>query len=968
MTESRAIVDAVTPTPESFARATGCSPPPRPSSSGTSSSPLSNANAALPELRRSIREHFPGARCLATSDDRQDPSSIQQRYHVIHNLCDLQVAVLTARSSRKQVRASTTGLNSTTNHQFLSQGHHVLDMTFLSRIEYIAGRGVVVAQAGVTPTRLIQVLERNEVVLPVNMRNTCETRSIGGAFVMGIGGNAYRSEVASLADIAIEVSVVDAFGRLRVFSKATNPHIFAALRLSLGLFGIVYDVTLKVVQNPRALIVSNSFTTFGALLKKRGVALRRMLTVHAGVELVWFPFNSYSPDAQWMPSEDHIWIRIIDHVSTFATIKMALEKTPPPFIRLLTMPQWLSLNVKALANVGYQRFEGNHAPLYIADAFRQSAWVLAAKRRVSRVEDVANYRFFDGACATVSVTIAIPVRMRQRSSPHSSTDTANTSATAETDMEMETGTETETDTDTDTDTETETETEIEIENNRASYREGESTSHEGTTASRKVLLSVGDDNVGSMDGASLCRSVTESDGWSGVHAAIFTAAQRMRAVSVKMSAAIGTTRVFIRMKRASDAILSPCRGSNGSEAMVAVITLEGARNVPMWDELACDVLRVWALIPGARWVWSRQAAQLVTRAGVAVARRLRVQDAALERFLALRHLAAVDDYGMFVDHRLDDVVEGAFSRPFRHSAKRRTQAASQHGDARNCDKGADGYTINDDNDNNNNNNNNNSNCDAEDENKDEGASDGDGVDDDGDDGGDYSGVDDDGDDDDDEDEDDRNGDEGDTTPAQGDGRPPQLALAASLERRSQIPYSQGPPSGKSAWRRWQQLDSLQREERCVPSNGADPSSLIGATTALASGVAGGTNDTNDSNDTNCSGENYRLKQGGSRKRCMVRFESSMRRRARGKEQSTVSSTPKLTPITAFDALGPTETHSASGLKRDDDNAVEALSSDLPARLARPCQHFCLFWYIAFSCALWLLLLFGRAALKRIGVW
>lgn len=612
--ERREIVDAVTPMPQSFARATGAS----------------KGTVSIQALKASIRENFPPP----------PPAPALPPTHALHDitsLLDLQLAILKARAQRSRIRPSSSGLADASNRDFLASGGHLLNLSPLNKMIYVQSRRVVVAQAGATLERLDSFLRDRNLVLPVNFARTSNSQTVGAAFVTGEMSAAGTSD-GLLGDIAVEVSIIDAFGRLRVFSKLSHPKIFSAIRLSLGLFGVVYDVTLRVTQGPSVVTVVHSFARLGTLLSRRGASFRRVAATHAMAQLIWYPFNAFTPDIPWTPQIDHVWLHAIDHTPE----KKTVDKSAPPLLRILTLPQWLTVNSQRLFEAGYGCFESAHAPHFVADAFRQSTWILSSKRRHCHISDAVNYRYSDGVSATLAISIAIPVQVHRRASvknPHDSpTGVANLVSEKETDYSA------------DCNKKTDLTQEIE------SHSLGEYEDLNNQTG--------GSDDEDDNAILALCRRAIDEDGWIGVHASLEAAASCIQRMATKGPNAVATTRVYINILRRSEALLSPTNTERFADA-TAIITLEGAMRVPEWDTLARNILRFWASIPNARWVWSRRSAPLL-QPDIAMA--LRPPEEILINFARLRDEAAVDDYGMFVDDTLDAIVDGAFSKSFSTSS------------------------------------------------------------------------------------------------------------------------------------------------------------------------------------------------------------------------------------------------------------------------------------------------------------
>lgn len=627
----RAIVDALTPTPESFVSATG-------------SESAGRLESSLYSLNASIRTHFPPVKAVAV-----DPPT--NNFHQIESLPHLQRIVLKARSQRRRLRPTTAGLGSPTNRLLLQKGHHVADMSLLTGLTYHASRRVVVAQAGVSIAQLQEFLHKEGFTLMSHAAPSVNARSVAAAFVTGALGTLGRSE-SLFADGVCEVSLMDSNGRLRVFSSTVDPYLFRALRGSHTLFGIVYDVTLHVFPTRRLVTISNCFTRLTSLLAHRGGALRNTVAMHGGVQVVWFPCNSAGQEKSWTPQEDLVWVRMVDSPPKSKSKRSCALQSPkdvksnntppPPLLRFLSLPQWLTVHKIELAKAGYTEFQRKHALLFAADAFRESAWVLGAGRHIVSALDAAQTHHFDGVRSVRSVSVAFPTSIRyEKLRTNATSDIANEYVDS-----AESSSELSSDTDDDLD------------------------------------LSGSDDaidmhDVVCSDGIS---STSNNDGWVSVYAAMLSVVRAVHSASKNGGEALAaTTRLSIEITGGSSALLAATRGIDteckrgGGEGYgrrrgcsYVVLTMESAMSASGWGALASSVVRSWSKLRAARWVWDRHSADIV---GYALREE---QDAHhVQRFLSidratevaqLKIASRVDDVGMFVDEQLDNLMYGLFSK------------------------------------------------------------------------------------------------------------------------------------------------------------------------------------------------------------------------------------------------------------------------------------------------------------------
>src|SRR5262249_40233574 len=109
-------------------------------------------------------------------------------------------------------------------------------------------RPLLIAEAGATNHQMNDVLQQHGLTLPFNV--VLESVRIGGLVATGSHGSGW--ETPTLSDLVEAIEIVNAAGDLVCYRAATHgPEIMNAVRLSLGLFGIIYRVHLRVEPNYR---------------------------------------------------------------------------------------------------------------------------------------------------------------------------------------------------------------------------------------------------------------------------------------------------------------------------------------------------------------------------------------------------------------------------------------------------------------------------------------------------------------------------------------------------------------------------------------------------------------------------------------------------------------------------------------------------------------------------------------------
>jgi FAD/FMN-containing dehydrogenase len=174
------------------------------------------------------------------------------------------------------------GSGSSTTRCVTANGGTQLDLSGMNRVLKIDADTVTV-QPGISLPDLAQVLadEGLELIGGFDLAS----RTVGGA-VCGAGLEASMAgDVGQFAAHAVQMKVLSPTGKKFVVNDKTKS-LLALMRLSYGLLGVVYEVTLRVrpVQGFAVQTAKVSFKDFGKL----GARLR---TATAGVKLYLLPFR-----------------------------------------------------------------------------------------------------------------------------------------------------------------------------------------------------------------------------------------------------------------------------------------------------------------------------------------------------------------------------------------------------------------------------------------------------------------------------------------------------------------------------------------------------------------------------------------------------------------------------------------------------------------------------------------------------
>jgi len=120
--------------------------------------------------------------------------------------------------------------------------------------------------------------------------------------------------------------IVDYKGELRTFSvKKDGPKVMRAIGLNLGLFGVVYDMKLRVLKTFNVHVV-NSKPPMKEIFADNGKKLKKMVHTFYGVECFCFPFV-------W----DKMWLKTFEKTTKPVNV-------PPSRLCIMSMENWLQLH------------------------------------------------------------------------------------------------------------------------------------------------------------------------------------------------------------------------------------------------------------------------------------------------------------------------------------------------------------------------------------------------------------------------------------------------------------------------------------------------------------------------------------------------------------------------------------------------------------------------------------------------
>jgi len=164
----------------------------------------------------------------------------------------------------------------------------------------------VVVESGATVKEVNDVLEAYGYALPLNV--VLESVRFGGLIATGSHGSGWSNP--TLSDLVSSIEIVTATGELRKFEMGVDSdEIMNAARLNLGLFGIIYRMTLDV-QRTWNVQARDQRLPIASVLQN----LEALVTSHENLDLFWWPFC------------DHFWVKSWDR--TEAEITARPRKSP----------------------------------------------------------------------------------------------------------------------------------------------------------------------------------------------------------------------------------------------------------------------------------------------------------------------------------------------------------------------------------------------------------------------------------------------------------------------------------------------------------------------------------------------------------------------------------------------------------------------------------------------------------------
>ncbi|XP_059141303.1 uncharacterized protein LOC131929117 isoform X3 [Physella acuta] len=235
------------------------------------------------------------------------------------------------RGTSAGMRVRATGAGHSRSPLYVDEGNIMMDVRDLRSHEGVWMRinpetaerkfKTLTAMTGVYEVEMNEFMIKNNVTVLAQPLNDQET--LGGMVAASTHGSTYDEPTYS--SFVVEMRLIDSQGRLRRFTIEKHPQIMKAAICNLGMFGIMYDITIKV-HPARIVKVVNTFVPLKDLFYNQ-TALKEQISGNFMNEISWFPFNNLSPEEEeyyiknnkapetWNAGKDILWVRTINPVS-----------------------------------------------------------------------------------------------------------------------------------------------------------------------------------------------------------------------------------------------------------------------------------------------------------------------------------------------------------------------------------------------------------------------------------------------------------------------------------------------------------------------------------------------------------------------------------------------------------------------------------------------------------------------------
>jgi DNA-binding phage protein len=191
----------------------------------------------------------------------------------------------------------------------------------------------VIISPGVTTGELMKLFMDKKVCFKTDV--IAQNFTYGGVLATGSHGTGRDQPIMS--DFVTRMKLVGPDGETRTFPNdfkgvklpkgVTVDDAMNALRVHLGVFGVVVEITLKVEPMVSS-EVRNYYPQVGQLFYGPNPEIKKIVKENWSVQILWFPFNSLGLIAGliqglpftniWQPRTDEVWMHTVNIVDTYA--------------------------------------------------------------------------------------------------------------------------------------------------------------------------------------------------------------------------------------------------------------------------------------------------------------------------------------------------------------------------------------------------------------------------------------------------------------------------------------------------------------------------------------------------------------------------------------------------------------------------------------------------------------------------
>ncbi|CAG8515018.1 11813_t:CDS:2 [Ambispora gerdemannii] len=213
---------------------------------------------------------------------------------------DLKDIVKKAKEKGKKVRCAAEG------HSWSSLAltkDYLIVVTNLTKVEVKQDKKygwTATAEAGASIKQVDDALRNHDP--PLTIESMTVLNSVRAAGVVATGSHGAKFEGRSIPDNVVALQIVTGDGELHEFTEENDPNEMNAARISLGLLGVIYSVTFRVVPMFNLRMI-DSFPLATDWIKPEN--FKHIVETSDGIEIFYWPLNQGTIDN----SKDVMWVK-----------------------------------------------------------------------------------------------------------------------------------------------------------------------------------------------------------------------------------------------------------------------------------------------------------------------------------------------------------------------------------------------------------------------------------------------------------------------------------------------------------------------------------------------------------------------------------------------------------------------------------------------------------------------------------